>query len=296
MAHAPPGHHSVIGRPSAGGLHFTEYVVYRGEQSYPEYLITYQIVKPDDSVDDRWWMPTVGTTPTQTITHQSSSTSSLTRSLSSNSFASIDTNQTLLNYCSNNNYQNNSNNNHNHNNHDNNKIVQYTDPFNNSKFMIITPVVSIDRNFDAEPTHPQFDSKNIDDDSYYFAGNYFQMNILNNNYCYYDSESSSESSFQMNFYRSRHNLLTKTTNSFYSSAGSSWRWCTLLCAAIRCFRLTSRNDEYSTSFKRFGQKSYAGSRSNGKYEQFSVPRKTRDHLNNIMYELWPAFSISSLQY
>lgn len=32
MAHAPPGHHSVIGRPSAGGLHFAEYVVYRGEQ------------------------------------------------------------------------------------------------------------------------------------------------------------------------------------------------------------------------------------------------------------------------
>lgn len=32
MAHAPPGHHSVIGRPSAGGLHFPEYVVYRGEQ------------------------------------------------------------------------------------------------------------------------------------------------------------------------------------------------------------------------------------------------------------------------
>ncbi|KAH8295482.1 hypothetical protein KR018_012020 [Drosophila ironensis] len=69
MAHAPPGHHSVVGRPSAGGLHFAEYVVYRGEQvsvaheipstkygsnvpflqSYPEYLITYQIVKPDDS-------------------------------------------------------------------------------------------------------------------------------------------------------------------------------------------------------------------------------------------------------
>lgn len=49
MAHAPPGHHSVIGRPSAGGLHFAEYVVYRGEQAYPEYLITYQIVKPDDN-------------------------------------------------------------------------------------------------------------------------------------------------------------------------------------------------------------------------------------------------------
>uniref|UniRef100_A0A182PQV5 Poly [ADP-ribose] polymerase n=1 Tax=Anopheles epiroticus TaxID=199890 RepID=A0A182PQV5_9DIPT len=52
MAHAPPGHHSVIGRPSAGGLHFPEYVVYRGEQAYPEYLITYQIAKPDDGAND----------------------------------------------------------------------------------------------------------------------------------------------------------------------------------------------------------------------------------------------------
>ncbi|XP_067002471.2 poly [ADP-ribose] polymerase tankyrase [Anabrus simplex] len=48
MAHAPPGHHSVVGRPSAGGLNFPEYVVYRGEQAYPEYLITYQIVKPEE--------------------------------------------------------------------------------------------------------------------------------------------------------------------------------------------------------------------------------------------------------
>ncbi|XP_008207481.1 poly [ADP-ribose] polymerase tankyrase isoform X1 [Nasonia vitripennis] len=46
MAHAPPGHHSVMGRPSQGGLVFPEYVVYRGEQAYPEYLITYQIVRP----------------------------------------------------------------------------------------------------------------------------------------------------------------------------------------------------------------------------------------------------------
>lgn len=48
MAHAPPGHHSVAGRPSAGGLNFPEYVVYRGEQAYPEYFITYQIVKPNE--------------------------------------------------------------------------------------------------------------------------------------------------------------------------------------------------------------------------------------------------------
>ena len=32
MAHAPPGHHSVIGRPNNGGLSYPEYVVYRGEQ------------------------------------------------------------------------------------------------------------------------------------------------------------------------------------------------------------------------------------------------------------------------
>ena len=32
MAHAPPGHHSVIGRPSSERLSFAEYVMYRGEQ------------------------------------------------------------------------------------------------------------------------------------------------------------------------------------------------------------------------------------------------------------------------
>ncbi|XP_060738826.1 tankyrase, TRF1-interacting ankyrin-related ADP-ribose polymerase b isoform X3 [Tachysurus vachellii] len=47
MAHAPPAHHSVIGRPSVNGLAYAEYVIYRGEQAYPEYLITYQIAKPE---------------------------------------------------------------------------------------------------------------------------------------------------------------------------------------------------------------------------------------------------------
>ncbi|XP_057306768.1 poly [ADP-ribose] polymerase tankyrase-2-like [Hydractinia symbiolongicarpus] len=50
MAHAPPGHHSVIGRPNNGGLCYPEYVVYRGEQSYPEYLITYKIARPTSFV------------------------------------------------------------------------------------------------------------------------------------------------------------------------------------------------------------------------------------------------------
>ncbi|CAH8665820.1 unnamed protein product [Dicrocoelium dendriticum] len=47
VAHAPPGHHSIVGRPSTGGLNFAEYVIYRGEQAYPEYLITYLLVPPD---------------------------------------------------------------------------------------------------------------------------------------------------------------------------------------------------------------------------------------------------------
>ena len=32
FSHAPPGHHSVIGSPTEGGLVYTEYVIYRGEQ------------------------------------------------------------------------------------------------------------------------------------------------------------------------------------------------------------------------------------------------------------------------
>lgn len=52
MAHAPPGHHSVVGRPSVGGLSFPEYVIYRGEQAYPEYLVSYLIVKPEPKADD----------------------------------------------------------------------------------------------------------------------------------------------------------------------------------------------------------------------------------------------------
>jgi tankyrase len=46
LAHSPPGHHSVIGRPSHGGLAYPEYVIYRGEQAYPEYCITYNLSNP----------------------------------------------------------------------------------------------------------------------------------------------------------------------------------------------------------------------------------------------------------
>lgn len=45
MAHAPPGHHSVMGKPSAGGLNFPEYVIYRGEQVILFFPLTNYIKK-----------------------------------------------------------------------------------------------------------------------------------------------------------------------------------------------------------------------------------------------------------
>lgn len=44
IAHAPPGHHSVIGRPSAGGLNYPEYVIYRGEQVCVHTIITSNVI------------------------------------------------------------------------------------------------------------------------------------------------------------------------------------------------------------------------------------------------------------
>lgn len=52
MAHAPPGHHSVAGKPSQGGLCYPEYVIYRGEQAYPEFLITYLLVNTENTTGE----------------------------------------------------------------------------------------------------------------------------------------------------------------------------------------------------------------------------------------------------
>lgn len=52
MAHAPPGHHSVIGRPSVNGLAYAEYVIYRGEQ------VSGHLARPDIQTDRaswQWW-------------------------------------------------------------------------------------------------------------------------------------------------------------------------------------------------------------------------------------------------
>lgn len=41
MAHSPPGHHSVIGQPRAGGLNYPEYVIYRGEQVSSSFMFNF---------------------------------------------------------------------------------------------------------------------------------------------------------------------------------------------------------------------------------------------------------------
>lgn len=51
MAHAPPGHHSVIGRPSVNGLAYAEYVIYRGEQVCRELVRWAYTVTEHDSTE-----------------------------------------------------------------------------------------------------------------------------------------------------------------------------------------------------------------------------------------------------
>uniref|UniRef100_A0A8C1T828 Poly [ADP-ribose] polymerase n=1 Tax=Cyprinus carpio TaxID=7962 RepID=A0A8C1T828_CYPCA len=40
MAHSPPGHHSVTGRPSVNGLALAEYVIYRGDECFYTWVVT----------------------------------------------------------------------------------------------------------------------------------------------------------------------------------------------------------------------------------------------------------------
>ncbi|XP_037937400.1 fork head transcription factor 1-like isoform X2 [Teleopsis dalmanni] len=178
-----------------------------------------------------------------------------------------------------------------------------------SQFMIITPAVSIDRDFDNQTcagNNIGFSDNDFDDQSYFNNGNIFRMSLLQSSI---DSGNSSDSSFRSNYnpylHTSRQHLLPKTAPHFYTF--SSWRWCTLICAAMRCFGGGhSSNAPYSTSFSR---PPYQRSRSSGghtssvphyrlrsssftaetAFEHFSAPfksRKTRDQMNNnITYEL-----------
>lgn len=206
-----------------------------------------------------------------------------------------------------------------------------------SQFMIITPAVSIDRDFDrdsrtdnvmaiAAADNHGFHS--TEDDPYFPQnGNVFRSNLL---HCSIDSGNSSDSggSFRSNYnpyiHNSRQHLLPKSAPPFYNFSPSSWRWCTLICAAMRCFGAgvsgggggvgNAANRNHSTTYSTsFGRPPYQRSRSSGPqttasktphrrlrsystssftpetaFEHFSAPfkaRKTRDEQNNIAYEL-----------
>lgn len=274
---------------------------------------------------------------------------------STNSFSSVDTNQTLLNSIANQtqmqfqyHHQQQQKQQHQKSSH---MLPQLPPPPNNNgsnhlnrhaasnrsyrtkygQFMIITPAVSIDRDYEHDEAFGSGGSAaaaltnnfDFDEDAYCNDnnsnangnnsignnGNIFRMSLLHNSSSI-DSGNSSDSSFRSNYnpylHHSRQHLLPKTAPHFYTF--SSWRWCTLICAAMRCFGGGhSSNAPYSSSFAR---PPYQRSRSSGAqttrssqphrrlrsssftaetaYEHFSAPfkaRKTRDHLNNITYEL-----------
>lgn len=205
-----------------------------------------------------------------------------------------------------------------------------------SQFMIITPAVSIDRDFDrdtrADNATTAFTAADnhgfhsTEDDPYFpqngniFRGNAMQSSIDSGNSS--DSGNSFRSNYNPYIHTSRQHLLPKSAPPFYNFSPSSWRWCTLICAAMRCFGAGGsgggsgaaggrhRGTTYSTSF---GRPPYQRSRSSGPqssssktphrrlrsystssftpetaFEHFSAPfkaRKTRDEQNNIAYEL-----------
>lgn len=198
-----------------------------------------------------------------------------------------------------------------------------------SQFMIITPAVSIDRDFERDNASTITAADNhgfhsTEDDPYFPQnGNVFRSNALQSSI---DSGNSSDSgnSFRSNYnpyiHTSRQHLLPKSAPPFYNFSPSSWRWCTLICAAMRCFGAggsggggTGGRHHGTTFSTSFGRPPYQRSRSSGPqtsssktphrrlrsystssftpetaFEHFSAPfkaRKTRDEQNNIAYEL-----------
>lgn len=208
----------------------------------------------------------------------------------SNSYSSVDTNQTLLNSISN---QRSAGTSQSHSQH-------RPAPSHNrkySQFMIITPAVSIDRDFEKD-SHLDFeDFANAAHNN----GNLFRLGLRRSDSSSGDdSGNSSDNSFRSNYnpyvHHSRQPLLAKkgqkSSGSHQFYAFSSWRWCTLLCAAMRCFGAGPGSQApYSSSFvphHRLRRCSSYNADIAYDYEHFAAPfkaRKTRDHMNNITYEL-----------
>ncbi|KAH8247908.1 hypothetical protein KR038_011745 [Drosophila bunnanda] len=213
----------------------------------------------------------------------------------SNSYSSVDTNQTLLNSLANQQR-------HNQRQQRQHQQQNQQQPANRnqkySQFMIITPAVSIDRDFEYE-SHLDFeDFANAAHNN----GNLFRLGLRRSDSSSGDSGHSSDtSSFRSNYnpylHHSRQHLLSKggggggggASRHFYAFT-SSWRWCSLLCAAMRCFGAGAghANAPYSSSLQHHRLRRCSSYNAENAYEHFAAPfkaRKTRDHMNNITYEL-----------
>ncbi|KAH8232549.1 hypothetical protein KR032_009332, partial [Drosophila birchii] len=226
--------------------------------------------------------------------------------VSNNSYSSVDTNQTLLNSLANQQRHNQRQQRQHHQQQQQNQHQHQQPPPANrnqkySQFMIITPAVSIDRDFEYE-SHLDFeDFANAAHNN----GNLFRLGLRRSDSSSGDSgHSSDSSSFRSNYnpylHHSRQHLLSKgggggggggASRHFYAFT-SSWRWCSLLCAAMRCFGAGAGNGHanapYSSSLQHHRLRRCSSYNAENAYEHFAAPfkaRKTRDHMNNITYEL-----------
>ncbi|KAH8313847.1 hypothetical protein KR067_012622, partial [Drosophila pandora] len=206
----------------------------------------------------------------------------------SNSYSSVDTNQTLLNSLANQQRNNRQQQQHQR----PNRSQRY------SQFMIITPAVSIDRDFEYESPLDFEDFANAAHNN----GNLFRLGLRRSDSSSDDSGHSSDSgSFRSNYnpylHHSRQHLLSKgnadsggASRHFYAFT-SSWRWCSFLCAAMRCFGAGGAghgNAPYSSSLQHHRLRRCSSYNAENAYEHFAAPfkaRKMRDHMNNITYEL-----------
>lgn len=118
-----------------------------------------------------------------------------------------------------------------------NKSTTVSNIYCNSKYnyLIITPAVSIDQNYDNGNANYYIDDDDDgdddDDDDDKIDINLNAQNTNNNNNLERQTRKSQNNrkSESMVILNQRSNLMPKRTRSH------SWRWCTLLCSAIKCF-------------------------------------------------------------
>lgn len=106
-----------------------------------------------------------------------------------------------------------------------NKSTTVSNIYCNGKYnyLIITPAVSIDQNYDNGNSNYTYIGDDDDDDDDIDIN----LNAHNNNLRRNANRRNQKSS--MVVLNQRSNLMPKRTRSH------SWRWCTLLCSAIKCF-------------------------------------------------------------